>query len=281
MMSADYRDVIRVLDVLDDNRAGRSGVDLCSHDEVAVRTGLRVMELDALFARWAGVDLTRFLQSLTIRQIRQRLLGSADLIEKRRQQELPAGAGSNRVQVRFWPPGSGRKAGAGMTIRYTLNPTPFGNCLLAVSEREICWLSFVDSETEAPYVDALRRVWPQARIVKGEEHGDRQKVEQIFLGTQDAAVDSLAVLVKGTDFQMQVWQALLALPLGAMISYQDLALALGRPTACRAVASAVAANPVSYLLPCHRVIRQSGEIHHYRWGGNRKRVMLGWEACRL
>lgn len=148
-----------------------------------------------------------------------------------------------------------------------------------MSGREICHLSFVDGGDWQSHLEELRQKWPQARILVGKGGDGHQMVARIFA---PAGVDSPEpLLLKGTDFQLRVWQALLSFPRGALISYQDLAVYLGCPTACRAVAGAVAANPVSYLIPCHRVIRKSGELHHYRWGSSRKKAMLGWEACRL
>jgi AraC family transcriptional regulator of adaptative response/methylated-DNA-[protein]-cysteine methyltransferase len=124
----------------------------------------------------------------------------------------------------------------------------------------------------------LGQTWPQATIIT-DNRGCTTLVERIFSPAGTESLQPLRLLVSGTTFQLKVWQALCVLPRGAMISYEGLAASMGHPTACRAVASAVAANPVSYLIPCHRVVRKSGEIHHYRWGSSRKKMMLGWEAC--
>ena len=146
--------------------------------------------------------------------------------------------------------------------------------------REICHLSFVDLGQWQTHLEELRHKWPQATIIAGDGESGGRMVERIFTSTGVDPLDPFLLLLKGTDFQFKVWQALLAVPRGVLISYQRLATNMGHPTACRAVASAVAANPVAYLIPCHRVIRNSGEIHHYRWGSSRKKAMLGWEACR-
>jgi len=167
-----------------------------------------------------------------------------------------------------------------MTISYGCHPTPFGDCLLAMSGGQICSLSFVDGGEWQSHQEELRRKWPQARILADEGEDGSQMVARIFAPAGVDSPDPLPLLLKGTDFQLGVWRALLSLPSGALISYQDLAVYLGRPSACRAVAGAVAANPVAWLIPCHRVIRKSGKIHRYRWGGSRKKAMLGWEACR-
>jgi AraC family transcriptional regulator of adaptative response/methylated-DNA-[protein]-cysteine methyltransferase len=144
--------------------------------------------------------------------------------------------------------------------------------------REICHLSFVDGEDGLSARAELGQTWPQATIIT-DNRGCTTLVERIFSPAGTESLQPLRLLVSGTTFQLKVWQALCVLPRGAMISYEGLAASMGHPTACRAVASAVAANPVSYLIPCHRVVRKSGEIHHYRWGSSRKKMMLGWEAC--
>ena len=141
---------------------------------------------------------------------------------------------------------------------------------------EVCHLAFVDDGKWQEHLEGLRHSWPQATIIAAAGEFD-SLVVRIFSSGGFESVEPLCLLVKGTTFQFRVWQALLALPFGTVISYQELTGYLGHPTACRAVA--VAANPVSCLIPCHRVIRKSGEIHHYRWGDTRKKMMLGWEAC--
>ena len=167
----------------------------------------------------------------------------------------------------------------GLTITYGLYPSPFGDCLLAMIGREICHFSFVDEGKLQVHLEELRHNWPQATIIADDGQSGRQMVERIFMPAGVESLDPFSLLLKGTAFQIRVWRALLTLPWGAMISYQGLAAYMGHPTACRAVASAIAANPVGYLIPCHRVIRKSGEIRHYRWGSSRKKAMLGWEVC--
>ena len=261
MNTGDYRCIEMVIDALDEK--GRESSDVA---EIAVRVGVSRDHLDAVFARWAGVGLTRFMQSLTLSQTRKRLKEAGNLL-----------AGSCRL--RLLPSGQGR--GAGLTISHGLYSSPFGDCFLAMIGREICHLSFVDQGQWQGHLEELRHNWPQATIIADDGERGRHMVERIFTPTGGNPFDPFPLLLKGTPFQLRVWQALLTLPMGAMISYQGLAAYIGCPTACRAVASAVAANPVGYLIPCHRVIRKSGEIHYYRWGSSRKKAMLGWEACQL
>ena len=285
---ADYQTIEKVVHAFDEREWEQSGAE-----GLAARVGVRRDLLDAMFVRWAGVALTRFMQSLILSQTRKRLLEAGSLLAG----TLPAGFSGDGhhpfgacYQLRLWPTGQDKKQGAdkrgeaktrGLTIAYGLYPSPFGDCLLAVTGGEICHLSFVDEGQWQGPLEELRHNWPHAMIIADEGQGGRQMVARIFAPAGVNSLDPLPVVLKGTPFQLRVWQALLTLPRGAMISYQGLAAYMGHPTAWRAVASAVAANPVGYLIPCHRVIRKSGEIHHYRWGSSRKKAMLGWEACRV
>jgi len=282
--TTDYRTIETAMHVLDKRAQEYSGAE-----EIAARMGLSRDHLDTVFARWAGVGLTRFMQSLTLSQTRKRLLETRGLLASW-PQPGPAGTGRQAFwlccQLRLLPHGQEKGQGKhsavktpGLTITYGLYPSPFGDCFLAMTGREICHLSFVDGGEWLVHLEELRRNWPQATIIADDGESGRRMVERIFTSAGVDPLEPFSLLLKGTPFQIRVWQALLTLPKGAMISYQDLAVYIGHPTACRAVASAVAANPVGYLIPCHRVIRKSGEIHHYRWGTSRKKALLGWETC--
>lgn len=284
--TADYRTIEMVIHAFDERVWEYSGAE-----EIAARVGLSRDHLDTVFARWAGVSMTRFMQSLTLSQTRKRLLDTKGLLAGWPQSGL-AGTDHHafriRCQVQSLPSeqekGQGRRSEvktSGLTITYGLYPSPFGDCLLAMIGRKICHLSFVDEGKWLVHLEELRHNWPQATIIADDGESGRQMVERIFMPAGVESLDPFSLLLKGTAFQIRVWRALLTLPWGAMISYQGLAAYMGHPTACRAVASAIAANPVGYLIPCHRVIRKSGEIHHYRWGSSRKKAMLGWEVCQL
>lgn len=241
--------------------------------EPAIRCGTLGQEhLDALFEQWAGVDLSRFMQSFDLTRIRQKL-------QEVKNPVAGSWPGEPRCLMRVVTAEHGRGQGQGLTISYGSCASPFGECLLAMTDvGEICHLSFVDEGKRQEHVEELCQSWPQATIIGGvRELGGL--AAPIFSPAGSLSSQPLQLLVKGTAFQLKVWQALFTLPFGALISYQGLAGHLGQPAACRAVARAVAANPVAWLIPCHRVIRQSGEIHHYRWGDTRKKMMLGWEAC--
>lgn len=169
-----------------------------------------------------------------------------------------------------------KSGGAGLTIRYGIQPTPFGDALIGVTERGICALSFVSPGEENRAVEDLRTRWPAAALdaEKGAEFAQR-----IFAQTwgQD---EPLHLYIKGTNFQVQVWQALLRVPPGSLTTYGDLAWTIGRPSAARAVGGAVGSNAIAWLIPCHRgSVAQTSVVDGYRWGSERKRAMLGWEVA--
>jgi AraC family transcriptional regulator, regulatory protein of adaptative response / methylated-DNA-[protein]-cysteine methyltransferase len=179
------------------------------------------------------------------------------------------------VALEAMSPGEARLGGAGLDIRYGVHDTRFGPALIAITARGICALHFVDDHDAAP--QQLRQDWPQARLLH-DPAATAATAQQIFTPLAHASQHPLAVLVKGTNFQIQVWRALLALPAGAVTTYGDLAQALDKPAASRAIGSAVGANAIAYLIPCHRVIRATGAFTGYRWGVTRKTAMLAWEG---
>lgn len=166
--------------------------------------------------------------------------------------------------------------GRGWQICYGIHQTPFGACLIATTPRGICNLHFLDSPDQDAPAQLLCSEWPRAELIQ-DQQTTQEICDRAFKPTE-ARSRPLVLCVKGTDFQIQVWRALLKIPFGRTITYQELADAIDRPTATRAVASAVARNSVGYLIPCHRVIRTSGELGGFRWGLQRKTALLNWEA---
>ena len=159
-------------------------------------------------------------------------------------------------------------------------PTPFGECLLATTQRGICALRFVTPGSSEQTLAQLRVEWPRAQFVH-RPAATEPLACRLFRRAQGEVTTPFHLLLKGTNFQIQVWQALLAIPFGALTSYQAVAAHMAAPTAARAVGRAIAQNPVAYLIPCHRVIAKVGTAHRYRWGTARKQAILGWEASRL
>jgi AraC family transcriptional regulator of adaptative response/methylated-DNA-[protein]-cysteine methyltransferase len=251
-----------------------------SLDEIANSVHLSKYHFQRLFKRWAGISPTQFLHFLTIEYAKQKLVESQSVYDA----ALEAGlSGSSRLHDLFvtfeaMTPGEYKRQGAGLQITYGFHQTPFGRCLLATTQRGICGLHFLPNGDSA-VLEQLRANWPQAQFVEKSSQTQRV-VDRIFASGPMDQPRPFHLLLKGTNFQVNVWQALLAIPPGAMVSYQDVAAYLGRPTAARAVANAVAHNPIGYLIPCHRVIRKDGSINRYRWGTERKMAMLGWEASR-
>lgn len=245
---------------------------------VARHVHLSEFHFQRLFTRWAGVSPKRFLQYLTIAHAKARIRTTASVLEL---SDAVGLSGPGRLHELFVTleavtPGDAKTGGAGMRIRYGVHGTPFGRALLAATERGICSLQFITGGEEA--LARLRHEWPRAEL-KPDSAGTAQFAARIFAPLAEAPARPLAVLVRGTNFQVQVWRALLALPEGAVTTYGSIARGIGAPAAARAVGAAVAANPVAYLIPCHRVLRDSGELGGYRWGTTRKAAILGREAA--
>jgi AraC family transcriptional regulator, regulatory protein of adaptative response / methylated-DNA-[protein]-cysteine methyltransferase len=245
---------------------------------IASHVGLSEFHFQRLFSRWAGVSPKRFLQALTVEEARRSLIRSGSVLDVAYDTGLsgPGRLHDLFVQCQAATPGEVKSGGAGLTIRYGVQPTPFGDALIGMTERGICALSFVGEGEAVRAIDELRARWPAARLREDREES-AAIAQRIFADSRQD--EPLHLHIKGTNFQMQVWQALLRLPLGSLTTYGDLALAIGRPTAARAVGSAVGNNAIAWLIPCHRVIRQTGVVDGYRWGSDRKRAMLGWEAA--
>jgi AraC family transcriptional regulator, regulatory protein of adaptative response / methylated-DNA-[protein]-cysteine methyltransferase len=243
---------------------------------LAQHLSLSESHLQKLFTRWAGISPKRFVQTLTVAAAKARITQTQSLLDLSLEVGLssPGRLHDLFVTLEAMSPGEYKSGGAGLVIRYGIHPTRFGPALIATTPRGICQLHFIDGPTEVA-VQALRAAWPQATI-------EWDPVEIGFLGdrlfTLLQAPQPLTLLVQGTNFQVQVWRALLTIPVGGVTTYQRLATQIGRPTAARAVGGAVGSNPIGYLIPCHRVIRESGDWGEYRWGQVRKTAMLGWEA---
>jgi AraC family transcriptional regulator of adaptative response/methylated-DNA-[protein]-cysteine methyltransferase len=221
------------------------------------------------------------MQFLTLEYAKERLQESQSVLDA----ALDAGlSGPGRLHDLFvtfeaMTPGEYKKLGIGLQITYGFHETFFGECLLATTERGICALYFVQENDRSAALEQLTGHWPQASF-KEDPSQTQPLIDQIFAPASTDQPRPFHLLLKGTNFQVKVWQALLAIPPGAMVSYQDVAAAIGQPNAARAVGGALAKNPVAYLIPCHRVISKAGSAYRYRWGTTRKQAMLGWEASR-
>lgn len=281
--NADYRLVASAIEYLTANR-----IDQPTLTQVAEHVGVSLWHLQRTFSRWAGVSPKRFLQYLTIGHAKALLDESRSVLDAAQAAGL---SGPGRLHDLFvtaegLTPGEYKTQGAGLAIAYGRHATPFGDCLLAVTERGVCWLSFLDDEERENTSDrtfmnarlALKESWPAATFI---EDADKTApfASRIFDLAKNEKDAPLPLLLKGTNFQLKVWEALLAIPPGAVATYGSIAEMVGSPFASRAVGGAVGSNRIAYLIPCHRVIRSSGAVNNYRWGAVRKQAMLGWEAA--
>lgn len=248
-----------------------------SLEALAAHVGLSEFHFQRMFTRWAGISPKRFLQFLTKESAKRRLQESASLLQVAHQVGL---SGPGRLHDLFIAaeavtPGEYKSRGAGLDIRYGFHPTPFGECLIGVTERGICHLGFVEASRE----EALARLameWQKARLLE-DEQATAFRVTPIFqIGSRPGT--PLPIHLRGTNFQLKVWEALLSIPLGTVTTYEAIAQTIGHPRAVRAVGHAVAQNPIAVLIPCHRVIRKAGEFGAYRYGAARKMALIGWEA---
>jgi AraC family transcriptional regulator, regulatory protein of adaptative response / methylated-DNA-[protein]-cysteine methyltransferase len=246
--------------------------------EVAKSVNLSAFHFQRLFRRWAGISPKRFLQFLMFDYAKHALEQSGNVLDAAYAAGLssPSRLHDLFVSVEAVTPGEFKKRGAGLRISYGFHPSPFGECLLAVTVRGICAMYFVTSSREA-VLDEVRSRWPGASFVEDSQTTSRY-LDRIF--PRNSRPEKLPIDLRGTNFQIKVWQALLEIPPGAVVPYEDLAARVGNPRASRAVGSAVGQNPIAFIIPCHRVIRKVGAIGNYHGGVSRKRAMLAWEAAR-
>ena len=249
--------------------------------EIATSVGLSEFHFQRLFSRWVGISPKRFLQFLTKEYARTLLEESQDVLSVTYDSGLssPGRLHELFVTCEAVTPGEVKARGKGLTIEYGFHASPFGRCLLARTERGICGLSFVQDEApEAILAKNLLARWPGARIIVNPK-STAQLVKQIFAFPERHEPAPLHLFVRGTNFQIQVWQALIRIPFGKAVTYEDIARHIGMPTASRAVGNAVGSNPIPFLIPCHRVIRKLGEFGNYGEGPERKKAIIGWEAA--
>jgi AraC family transcriptional regulator of adaptative response/methylated-DNA-[protein]-cysteine methyltransferase len=249
--------------------------------EIARQVNLSEYHFQRLFRRWAGISPKRFVQFLTVGYAKKLLRDSADMLQATFESGLssPGRLHDLFVNTEAMTPGEFKQKGAGLTIHYGFHATPFGECLVATTDRGICALSFCTAGEQRRAVAALKKNWLGAKLVE-KKNVTQPLVEQIFTPLTRQNGQKLGLLLAGTNFQIKVWEALLKIPPGFVLAYDDVAALIGKPRAARAVGNAIAQNPIGYLIPCHRVIRKAGVVGDYRWGQARKRAMLAWEAAK-
>jgi AraC family transcriptional regulator of adaptative response/methylated-DNA-[protein]-cysteine methyltransferase len=253
-------------------------------DQIAENLRLSNDQLARLFDRWAGVGPIQFFQLLSQDHTRRKLaeFRGQDRTDSSSESRISGNSHWHDSFVHFEMMTSGESnlVSSCMKMEYGFHPTPFGECFLVWTEKGIHHLGFVESLDRDGTLNRFKLSRPRTMLSENRaEIGFL--VNRIFNTNHGQESCPFHLLLKGTNFQITVWQTLLGIPTGSVASYEDIAAGIGRPKAVRAVANAVAANPVAYLIPCHRVIAKSGRIHQYRWGVVRKKAILGWEASRI
>ena len=245
--------------------------------EIAANIGLSEYHFQRLFTRWAGVSPKRFLQFLTKEGAKDLLNRAENLLDTTHQVGLSSLGRLHDlfITAEAVTPGEYKSRGAGVTIRYGIHPTPFGTALIATTERGICHLSFVQT-SEGDAIDSLVSEWQQAKMME-DYKSTVSLIEPIFDLRYHHQGKPLHVHLRGTNFQLKVWEALLQISPGEVTTYAGLASKIGNPGATRAVGTAVGHNPIAVLIPCHRVIRKVGEFGNYRYGASRKKALLARE----
>jgi AraC family transcriptional regulator of adaptative response/methylated-DNA-[protein]-cysteine methyltransferase len=270
----DFARIEKVIRYLDGNHAAQPALA-----DLAAAAGLSESHFHRLFRRWAGITPKDFLQCLTLEHAKRRLRDSASALDA----ALDAGlSGPGRlhdllVSIEAASPGEYKNGGRGLTIEWGFAESPFGWCSLGWNARGICHLAFHESRDARGAPAALRENWPAATLARNDREAAR-RAKRIF-NRKGPSAATLTTFVRGTPFQLKVWRALLRIPEGGVASYGAIARAIGAPKATRAVGTACGSNPVAYLIPCHRVIRETGVVRGYRWGAARKQALLAVESA--
>jgi len=271
-LSEDYLRIEQAIQYLENHYK-----DQPSLEEVAANIGLSEYHFQRLFTRWAGVSPKRFLQFLTKEGAKELLNQSENLLDTTHQVGLSSLGRLHDlfVSTEAVTPGEYKSRGTGVTIRYGIHLTPFGKCMIATTERGICHLGFVQT-SEGDAIDNLVADWKEARMIE-DHRSTGSLVGPIFDLQFSTRIKPLTLHLRGTNFQLKVWEALLDIPAGAVTTYEGIASRIGKPSALRAVGAAVGHNPIAVLIPCHRVIRKVGDFGNYRYGTLRKKALLARE----
>ncbi|MED7774543.1 methylated-DNA--[protein]-cysteine S-methyltransferase [Aeromonas dhakensis] len=249
-------------------------------DEIAAHVHLSPFHFQRLFSRWAGVTPKRYLQVLTLERAKALLQESRPLLEVADTLGLSSGSRlyDHFVQLEAVTPGEYKQRGAGLIIDHGVHDTPFGQAFVALTPRGVCNFSFLDDQAPQTPLAALAHSWPEAELREAPSR-TRGVIHTMFDGSKTPD-RPISLHVSGTNFQISVWRALLQIPPAKVVSYAQVASAVGNPKAARAVGLAVGANPVALMIPCHRVIQQNGKLGGYHWGETRKQAIHAWEAAR-
>ena len=274
-MNNDYQRIAEAISFINTNIQQQPSLE-----DIAAAINLSPFHFKRLFSRWAGVTPKKYLQILTVERAKQILSESKPLLEVSDTIGLSSSSRlhDHFVQLEAMTPGQYKAGGTGISIQYAIAPSPFGNVFIATTPRGICKLSFLIDNNEGQQIADLKRTWPGAKIQR--QTTEIISIAQGILSGDKAIKGPLSLHVTGTNFQIAVWRALLQIDPGYIYSYGQIATAVGRPKASRAVGTAIGSNPIAFLIPCHRVLQQSGKIGGYLWGETRKHAIHAWETAR-
>ncbi|SMO46205.1 bifunctional transcriptional activator/DNA repair enzyme AdaA [Fodinibius sediminis] len=271
-MKIDYNRVAKAIKYIDDHATEQPSLD-----EIAEAVHLSPHHFHRMFRKWAGITPKAFLQYLSLSHAKSLLQANQTIEEATFHTGLSSSSRLHDlfVNIEGMTPGEYKKGGKMLHIKYTFTESPFGRILVASTGKGICNLQFTDHAQEG--VRLLEKIWPNADFSNSMDH-HIEKVEKLFAHDSED-LDDIKLHIRGTDFQLKVWEALLRIPSGHLTTYSAIAGRVEKPKAARAVGSAIGQNPIAYLIPCHRVIKKVGKVGEYRWGSTRKKAIIGWEAA--
>jgi len=272
--TADYERVRRIVSYISERWREQPSLD-----DIAAHVGLSTTHVHHLFRRWCGLTPKAFLQAITLDNAKALLASSASVLDTTYELGL---SGPGRLHDLFvtheaMTPGDYKAGGAGLTMQVGFHPSPFGEAILVATERGLAGLGFVDGGNREAALADMKRRWPKAAYVE-DAAATAPLARRIFDPRAWQSDRPLRIVLIGTDFEVRVWETLLRIPVGRATTYSAIADRIGRPTASRAVGAAVGKNPISFVVPCHRVLGHSGALTGYHWGLTRKQAILGWEA---
>jgi AraC family transcriptional regulator of adaptative response/methylated-DNA-[protein]-cysteine methyltransferase len=280
MNNINYQRVEKAIEYLGQNFREQPDLDM-----VASKINISPFHFQKIFTEWAGVSPKRFLQYLNINFLKEKIRDTANVLEAA---DLAGLSSQSRVYDLFVTieavtPGEYKNGGKGMLIQYGYHQTPFGECFIAVTERGICSLDFLNEDSKESEFKKFREKWNFAKLLLNPQITESY-INKVFSQEKNDQTSGnqkkIPLLVQGTNFQIKVWEALLKIPFGNLSTYEQVAKSINNPKALRAVGTAIGNNPVAYLIPCHRVIRKEGKIGNYYSGPNRKKAIIGWEMAR-
>jgi AraC family transcriptional regulator, regulatory protein of adaptative response / methylated-DNA-[protein]-cysteine methyltransferase len=272
----DYRRIEKAINFIEENFQTQPSLK-----EIADHVALSEFHFTRLFTKWAGTSPQRFMRFLTKEFAKEKLAESSNLLEATFESGLSSSSRLHDLFVSYeaMTPAEFKSKGAGLTVHYGIHETPFGECLIAITERGITDFRFIEEESKGLIIKELQQDFEKAILIF-DNNFTKPFIEQIFYETNNSN-EPITLLMRGTNFQIKVWEALLKIPFGQMVSYETIAKTIGKPTAQRAVGTAIGSNRLGYIIPCHRVLQKVGGIGGYRWGTTRKKAILGWEMAKI